>query len=309
MTGNADNAGVDNARQLAIGEFLDYISGVRGVSPNTREAYGRDLGRWFHWLRQRGLNPAGCSMADLLEFVGLERERGISGRSVARLLSVLRTYYGYLQLERGEQSDPTRDFQAPRIRRPLPSYLSVEEVGMLLQQPDTGTARGTKDRAVLEVLYAAGLRVSELTDLRLRDLDRRGRLLTCRGKGGKERLVPVGTTAWEWLQHYLGSTGRGALLGQRNSDRVFVSARGSGLSRQGVWKMVAAYGALAGLGRKVGPHMLRHSYATHLLERGADLHSVQMLLGHSDIATTQIYTHVSRERLRAVYDQFHPRAR
>lgn len=308
MVSTPHNAGPGKARQLAIGEFLDYLSGVRGVTSNTREAYGRDLDRWFHWLEEQGLEPGRCSMADVLTFVGSERERGLSGRSVARLLSVLRTYYGYLQLERGEEGDPTRDLQSPRVRRSLPSYLTLEEIEQLLAQPDTGTSRGLKDRTVLEVLYAGGLRVSELTGLQLRDLDRRGRLVTCRGKGGKERLVPIGSVAWEWILRYL-ERGRGVLLGNRQSDRFFVSARGCGLSRQGVWKMVAAHARDAGLGKRVGPHMLRHSFATHLLERGADLHSIQMLLGHSDIATTQIYTHVSRERLRTIYDRYHPRAR
>lgn len=300
--------GQDRSRLLAIGEFLDYLSGVRGVATNTREAYGRDLERFFVWLEQQGIVPLDCSMADLLQFVGSERERGLSARSVARLLSVLRTYYAYLQLERGTETDPTRDLESPRVRRPLPSYLTMDEVSVLLEQPDTDTLRGLKDRTMLEVLYAGGLRVSELTALRLMDLDRRGRLITCRGKGGKERLVPLGAAAWKWIQRYLGE-GRDALLGQRQSDRLFVSARGRGMSRQGVWKMVATYARIAGLGKRVGPHMLRHSFATHLLERGADLHTVQMLLGHSDIATTQIYTHVSRERLRTVYDRYHPRAR
>lgn len=297
------------ARLLAVGEFLDYLSGVRGVSSNTREAYGRDLGRWFVWLAEQGLDPRDCSMADLLQFVGQERERGLSGRSVARLLSVLRTYYSYLLLERGAQSDPTRDLDSPRIRRRLPVYLSLEEVEQLLRQPDPTTPRGLKDRTILELFYAAGLRVSELTGLRVRDLDHRGRMITVRGKGGKERLVPVGSAAWKWIRRYLDEGGRGALLGSRHSDNLFVSARGTGLSRQGVWKMVAAQGRKAGLGKRVGPHTLRHSFATHLLERGADLHTVQLLLGHSDIATTQIYTHVSRERLRSVYDRYHPRAR
>ncbi len=309
MAGHPQKNQHHGVHTLAIGEFLDYLSGVRGVSPNTREAYGRDLLRWFTWLDGRGLEAGGCSMTDLLQFVGEERERGLSGRSVARLLSVLRSYYGYLTLERGTENDPTRDMDSPRIRRPLPVYLSFEEVEQLLNQPDTTSPRGLKDRTILEVLYAAGLRVSELTGLRVRDLDHRGRLLTCRGKGGKERLGPVGTSAWKWIRRYLDEGGRGALLGGRQSDRLFVSTRGKGLSRQGVWKMVATQGRKAGLGKRVGPHMLRHSFATHLLERGADLHTVQVLLGHSDIATTQIYTHVSRERLRSVYDRYHPRAR
>lgn len=304
-TGNS--AAAKRARRLAAGEFLDYLSGVRGVSANTREAYGRDLERWLQWLERRGMAPGGGSLADLLEFVGTERERGLSGRSVARLLSVLRSYYGYLQLEQGAEGDPTRDMESPRIRRPLPVYLALDEVEQLLAQPDTGTPRGVKDRAVLETLYAAGLRVSELTGLRPRDLDRRARLLTCRGKGGKERLVPVGAAAWTWIERYR-EEARPALLKGRAAERFFVSARGKGLTRQAVWKMVAACGARAGLGKRVGPHMLRHSFATHLLERGADLHSVQLLLGHSDISTTQIYTHVSRERLRKVYDRYHPRA-
>lgn len=302
-----NSASERHARQLAAGEFLDYLSGVRGVSANTREAYGRDLERWLQWLQQRGIAPGGGSLADLLEFVGAERERGLSGRSVARLLSVLRSYYGYLQLEQGAEGDPTRDLESPRIRRPLPAYLAMDEVEQLLDRPDTATPRGVKDRAVLETLYAGGLRVSELTGLRSRDLDRRARLLTCRGKGGKERLVPVGSAAWAWIERYRDEA-RPALLKGRRCEHFFVSARGRGLTRQAVWKMVAACGRSAGLGKKVGPHMLRHSFATHLLERGADLHSVQLLLGHSDIATTQIYTHVSRERLRAVYDRFHPRA-
>jgi len=308
VTQTKSDAGAGSVRRCAVGEFLDYLSGVRGASVNTREAYGRDLERWFLWLERAGLSAENCAMADLLQFVGEERERGLSARSVARLLSVLRSYYGYLQLERGAAGDPTRDMDSPKVRRPLPVYLTVGEVEQLLAVPDTGNPRGLKDRAVLEVLYGGGLRVSELTGLRLRDMDRRSRLVTCRGKGGKERLVPLGGKAWTWLERYL-EQGRGSLLGERKSDRLFVSARGGSLTRQAVWKMVAQRAQEAGLGKRVGPHMLRHSFATHLLEGGADLHTVQLLLGHSDIATTQIYTHVSGERLRTVYDRFHPRAR
>ncbi len=224
MAGHPSQNPNHGAHALAIGEFLDYLSGVRGVSPNTREAYGRDLLRWFTWLDGRGLEAGGCSMTDLLQFVGEERERGLSGRSVARLLSVLRSYYGYLTLERGTENDPTRDMDSPRIRRPLPVYLSFEEVEQLLNQPDTTSPRGLKDRTILEVLYAAGLRVSELVGLHLNSCNLMAGFLRVTGKGNKERLVPFGQTAREEIESYLEHC-RPLILKGRRCNYLFVTGR------------------------------------------------------------------------------------
>jgi integrase/recombinase XerD len=233
--------------------------------------------------------------------------RGYSPRSVARLVAALRGFYRFLVVDRRLPSSPAEDLRAPRAWPSLPTYLSVEQVDRLLEAPDTASPRGVRDRALIEVLYATGLRVSELVGLKAADLNLDGGYLTCLGKGSKERIVPMGESAVEWVRRYLREA-RPAILGGRTSPWLFVSGpRGTPLTRVGFWKLLKRYGASMGMARELTPHVLRHSFATHLLERGADLRAIQMMLGHADLSTTQIYTHVLEARLRAVYDRFHPR--
>jgi integrase/recombinase XerD len=234
---------------------------------------------------------------------------GRSPRSVARAIACYRGFYRFLVIDRRLKTNPADELRAPRAWKTLPRHLSVDEVDRLLEQPDVKTPRGLRDRALIEVLYATGLRVSELISLRPADVNLDASYLTCTGKGEKQRIVPIGDEATGWVRRYL-RDGRPALLGKRTSPRLFVNARrgGPGLTRVGFWKILKAYGRSAEVTGALSPHMLRHSFATHLLERGADLRAIQMMLGHADLSTTQIYTHVLQQRMRTVYDRFHPRA-
>jgi integrase/recombinase XerD len=234
---------------------------------------------------------------------------GRSPRSVARAVACFRGFYRFLVVDGKARSSPATDLRPPRAWTTLPRYLSVEEIDRLLAQPDVGTARGLRDRALIELLYATGMRVSELIGLRPADVNLGASYLTCTGKGDKQRIVPIGEEATIWVTRYL-SGARSSLLRKRHSTRLFVNARGGGLglTRVGFWKVLKGYARQAGLKTSISPHMLRHSFATHLLERGADLRAIQMMLGHADLSTTQIYTHVLESRMRSVYDQFHPRA-
>jgi integrase/recombinase XerD len=232
---------------------------------------------------------------------------GLSPRSVARLVACVRGFYKFVAVEQKLPHNPADDLRAPRAWAALPKFLGMEEVDRLLAQPDTSTPRGLRDKALIEVLYATGLRVSELIALRAGDLNLEEGYLTCIGKGDKQRMVPLGTDAVDWVRRYV-RDGRSALLKKKASNWLFVNARdGGSLSRVGFWKVLKAYGKAAGLSRELSPHVLRHSFATHLLERGADLRMIQVMLGHADLSTTQIYTHVLEARLRMVYDRYHPR--
>jgi integrase/recombinase XerD len=232
---------------------------------------------------------------------------GRSPRSVARAVACYRGFYRFLVVSGHRQDNPAVDVRAPRAWKTLPKFLSLDEVDRLLASPDTSDPRGVRDRAMIEVFYATGLRVSEMVSLRQQDLNLESGYLTCTGKGRKQRLVPIGDEASAWLTRYI-TQARPALLKKRSSPKLFVNARGgAGLTRVGFWKILKAYGRQANLPRMLSPHVLRHSFATHLLERGADLRAIQMMLGHSDLSTTQIYTHILDARLRAVYDKFHPR--
>jgi integrase/recombinase XerD len=244
----------------------------------------------------------------LVDFLaGLYREK-LESRTVARHLVTLRNFFRFAQMQEIVTKDPSLNLESPKIRRTLPGYLRLEEVERLLAQPDPKTAAGLRDRAMLEVLYSTGLRVSELTGLRVTDLDSKVGCIRCIGKGDKERIVPAGRKALGMVEKYLRDA-RPELLGKGvSSPALFVNRRGHSLSRVGVWKILSAYGRRAGLRVALTPHMLRHSFATHLLERGADLRSVQLMLGHADISTTQIYTHVVEERLKQIYKAHHPRA-
>ncbi len=293
--------------EVAIRSFLGYIRVEKGLAENTRLAYARDLGKLAAFAAQRSLSLDAIRRADVLDFLSSLYRRKLDSRSVARYLVTLRNFFRFAVREGLIEEDPTENLQSPRIRSRLPSFLSLEEVEKLLQQPDPETPLGLRDKAMLELLYGTGLRVSELLHLKLEDVRFDMGYLRSLGKGSKERLVPVGRSALAAVQAYWRS-GRPKLLKQKSCPYLFVNQRGSRLSRVGFWKILAAYGRKAGLRSGLSPHKLRHSFATHLLERGADLRSVQMMLGHADIATTQIYTHVVQDRLKQVYKAHHPRA-
>jgi integrase/recombinase XerD len=293
--------------QIPIRSFLNYIQVEKGLAENTRLAYGRDLDKLSDFATHRGKTIQEIGRADILDFLASLYRKGLDSRSVARHLVTLRNFFRFAQREGLIPEDPSEHMESPRVRMRLPTFLTVEEVKRLLAQPDTETPGGLRDRAMLELLYGAGLRVSEMLDLKLDDVRFEMGYLRTVGKGSKERLVPVGRAALTAVQQYL-KHGRTKLLKKKTSPYLFVNHRGARLGRVGMWKILAAYGRKAGLRGKLSPHKLRHSFATHLLEGGADLRSVQMMLGHADIATTQIYTHVVQDRLKQVYKAHHPRA-
>jgi integrase/recombinase XerD len=291
-----------------ISSFLTYVKVEKGLSSNTVSAYRRDLVKFDVFAQKRKLSLEAVSRDDLVDFLaGLYRLK-LESRTVARHLVTLRNFFRFAQIHELITTDPSINLESPKIRRSLPGYLRLEEVERLLEQPDSTTALGLRDRAMLEVLYSTGLRVSELIGLRVSDLDSKVGCVRCTGKGDKERIVPVGRKALMMVEKYLREA-RPKLLGKlRGSPTLFVNRRGVSLSRVGVWKILSGHGKRAGLRVSLTPHMLRHSFATHLLERGADLRSVQLMLGHADISTTQIYTHVVEERLKQIYKAHHPRA-
>ena len=292
----------------AISSFLTHIRVEKGLSANTVSAYRRDLMKFSDFAQKRKLSLEAVRSDDLMDFLaGLYRQR-LESKSVARHLVSLRNFFRFAQTQELIPADPSVNLESPKIRRSLPGYLRLEEVERLLAQPDGKTPFGMRDRAMLEVLYSAGLRVSELIGLRVSDLDTKVGCVRCIGKGDKERIVPIGKKALGMVERYLREA-RPKLLGKATgSPTLFVNRRGGALSRVGVWKILSSYGRRAGLRVALTPHMLRHSFATHLLERGADLRSVQLMLGHADISTTQIYTHVVEERLKQIYKAHHPRA-
>ena len=290
-----------------IDEYVSYLRDVRRMSPNTVESYARDLGALAGFAEQRGVTVESLQRQDLEAFVRHLMSAGLAPRSVARTVACVRGFYRFVAIEQKRTESPADDLQPPRAWAALPRFLSLEDVDKLLAQPDTATPRGLRDKALIEVLYATGLRVSELIALRAGDLNLEEGYLTCIGKGDKQRMVPLGQEAAEWVRRYI-REGRGPLLRKRTSPWLFVNARDGGpLSRVGFWKVLKEYGIKAGLPGDLSPHLLRHSFATHLLDRGADLRMIQVMLGHADLSTTQIYTHVLEARLRAVYDKFHPR--
>ena len=294
-----------------IDAYLDYLRVERRLAANTLEAYARDLHALSSFAAREEETLERLSRAHLEQFVQQLMGSGLSPRSVARTVAAVRGYYRYLVLDRKIERTPADDLRPPRAWPALPRVLSADQVDVLIAQPDTTTPRGLRDRAMIEVLYATGMRVSELVAIRAVDLHVEAQYLTCIGKGNKERLIPIGEQACEWVRRYQGD-GRPVLVRTskkgRVTPRLFLNARGGALSRVGFWKILKAHSRGAGLPSSISPHMLRHSFATHLLERGADLRAIQMMLGHADLSTTQIYTHVLEARLREVYDRFHPRA-
>lgn len=290
-----------------IDTYLGYLRDVRRLSPNTIESYARDLAALGAFAAGREKAVEALDRRDLEAFARQMIAGGLSPRSAARAVACVRGFFKFLLVEKKIAADPAEDFRAPRAWPALPKYLGLEDVDRLLAQPDPSTPRGLRDKALIELLYATGLRVTELLSLKPGDVSLDAGYLTCIGKGDKQRIVPLGHSAADWIRRYA-AEGRPALLKGRKSPWLFVNAKAGGrLSRVGFWKLLKDYGVKAGVPRGLSPHVLRHSFATHLLERGADLRAIQMMLGHADLSTTQIYTHVLEARLRAVYDQFHPR--
>jgi integrase/recombinase XerD len=286
--------------------YLDHLRVERRLADHTLESYARDLAGLAAFAAGVNRTPERLDRAALEAFVRQQMASGLSPRSVARSVAAVRGFYRFLVLDRHLEDSPAEDLRPPRAWPALPKFLAIEQVDALIAQPDVTTARGLRDRALIELLYATGMRVSELISVRPADLHLEEQYLTCIGKGNKERLIPIGEQAAMWIRRYQ-REGRQALLQRRSSPRLFVNARGGALSRVGFWKILKGYGRRANLPSSLSPHVLRHSFATHLLERGADLRAIQLMLGHADLSTTQIYTHVLEARLRSIYDRFHPR--
>lgn len=287
--------------------FLDSLWLESGLSKNTVEAYRRDLMAFAMWLAQDEVSLSAATREDILHYQGVRIQESRKARSEARLLSSLRRFYRYLCREEIRESDPTTQIESPRLGRPLPEGLTEQEVENLLKQPDISHHLGLRDRTMLEVLYATGLRVSELVTLTIEQLNMRQGLVRCVGKGNKERLVPLGEVALDWLQQYL-IEARPFLLQGYVSEDLFPTRRGKAMTRQAFWYLIKRYALQAEIEKPLSPHTLRHAFATHLLNHGADLRVVQLLLGHSDLSTTQIYTHIARERLKSLHASHHPRA-
>jgi integrase/recombinase XerD len=290
-----------------IDAYLDHLRVERRLADHTLESYARDLVALAEYAAGAGCAVDALDRAALEAFVREQRNGGLSPRSVARRVAAVRGFYRFLVLDRRLSRNPADDLRPPRAWPALPKFLTLEEVDTLIAQPDVSTPLGLRDRAMIELLYATGVRVSELVSVRTADLHLADHYMTCIGKGSKERLIPIGEQASDWIGNYQASA-RHELVKGRASPRLFVNARGGSLSRVGFWKILKKHARGANLPRTISPHVLRHSFATHLLERGADLRAIQMMLGHADVSTTQIYTHVLDARLRTVYDRFHPRA-
>ncbi len=293
-------------------DFLGYLELERGLSRNTLEAYRSDLQQYADFLERHGLDPLEVNTVDLMEFISelataTPERPAAAPATLQRKIACLRSFYRHLRREQIIDRDPSSELRAPRARARLPKVLSRDEVGRLLEQPVGTSPAALRDRALLETMYACGLRASEAIGLELSELDLEAGILRAHGKGSKERIVPVGGKAIEALGAYL-AKGRPQLVGVRPERRVFVNLRGGGLTRQGLYKIVRRHARTAGLEQRMSPHTLRHTFATHLLTGGCDLRSLQEMLGHADIGTTQIYTHLSTERLRDVYFEAHPRA-
>jgi integrase/recombinase XerD len=291
---------------LLIETFLDALWLERGLSENTLTAYRSDLAGLAKWLESRGATLIDADRLQLLDYLQLRVEQGSKRRTSARLLSSIRQFYHYLVREERLTEDPTAQIDAPRLERPLPGSLTEREVEMLLAAPVTDDVLGMRDRTMLEVLYASGLRVSELVGLTLEQVNLQQGVVRVIGKGSKERLIPLGEEAIVWLERYLREA-RPLLIEGRPSHALFPSRRGTAMSRQAFWQLIKRYAKRASINKAISPHTLRHAFATHLLNHGADLRVVQMLLGHSSLSTTQIYTHVARERLKNLHGQHHPR--
>lgn len=295
--------------QDLIGDFINYLAVERGLASNTLESYGRDLRQYYEYLQTKGklTSLREASRANVISYLLQMEKAGKSPATIARRLAALKSFYQFLVRESMVERDPTANLESPKLDRKLPKVLTVREVETLLRQPKTGTVNGLRDKAMLEVLYATGIRVSELVSLAVADVNLEMRYVRCLGKGSKERLVPLGTIACQAVTEYL-ARGRPKIVKDPGERSLFVNHHGRRMTRQGFWKIIKKYASEAGIKKSITPHTLRHSFATHLLENGADVRAVQEMLGHADIATTQVYTHINRGRLRDVYKNSHPRA-
>ena len=299
-----DKGSTGKANHLAD-QFIHHLRVEKGLAKNTIESYSRDLTRYFDFLEKRSLPPLKASQIDIMDYVS-SLAGALCVRSIARNLSSLKVFYRFLVSDGKLKTNPARLISNPKLPRRLPGVLSSEEVERLLAAPDVQTPRGLRDRAMLELLYASGLRVSELVGLKMVSVNLEAGWVRTVGKGSKERMVPMGSKAQQSLKEYLADS-RPRLLKKRSSSHLFVTSRAKPMSRQAFWKIIKRCARLAGIRKEISPHSLRHSFASHLLEHGADLRSVQIMLGHADIATTQIYTHVTRERLKQIHEKYHPR--
>ena len=303
---NRETFGDKNKRMNHLADrFLNHLKVERGLANNTVEAYSGDLRRFFNFLGKKRLLPSSVTGEDVSEY--FQRLDGmLSSRSIVRNASVIRMFFRFLLSVNEIKKNPARLLESPKLPKRLPSVLSQQEVERLLSQPDNSKPRGMRDRAMLELLYATGLRVSELINLKISDCNLEAGFVRTMGKGSKERVVPMGDKAIEALKEYL-SAARPGFLKDRQVPHIFLTVRGRPMTRQGFWKLIKNYGKEALIAKKITPHSVRHSFASHLLEAGADLRSVQVMLGHTDISTTQIYTHVTRARLKELHEQCHPR--
>ncbi|MBT5723135.1 MAG: site-specific tyrosine recombinase XerD [Gammaproteobacteria bacterium] len=293
--------------QALIDRFLDALWLEKGLSDNTLKAYRGDLEKFGDWAQRQAKSIIAIRREDILQYLSYRMGKGLKARSTARCLSCLRALYRYLLREKMLSDDPTLRVENPKLGRPLPETLTEQDVERLLAAPDTNTSMGVRDRTMLEVLYACGLRVSELTNLQLSEINLRQGVIRIVGKGSKERLVPMGEESIVWVSRYLAEARLELLKKNLAQDCVFPSNRGVAMTRQAFWYRIKAHAQTAGIQKKLSPHTLRHAFATHLLNHGADLRVVQLLLGHSDLSTTQIYTHVAQHRMKELHERHHPR--
>ncbi len=296
-----------HAVEQLLDQFLHYLVVEKGLSKNTIEAYSHGLNRFLDYLKKKGIQEIPrVNKFDVRAFLLALKKKGLSTKSVVRNLVAIRSLFQFLIREGILETNPIETLESPKIPKTLPEILTLKEVEQLLEQPNPKTPMGMRDRAMLEVLYATGMRVSELTQLPMNQINLEGGYVLVFGKGSKERIIPLGSEAMKWVALYLKGP-RERLAKRKESPFLFISRMGRGMSRQQFWKHIKAYGRKAGVQKRITPHLLRHSFASHLLERGADLRSVQMMLGHVDISTTQIYTHVTGERLKKIHQRYHPR--
>ncbi|MCK4766015.1 MAG: site-specific tyrosine recombinase XerD [Candidatus Aminicenantes bacterium] len=288
------------------GKYLVYLQLERGLAENTIISYKQELEKFAAYLDKKKLRHTGISETDTVNFIKDEAVKGNSLATQSHLISVLKSFYKYLIAEDKIDFNPAANISFPKKWKVLPKYLTMDQVGALLDLPGTGKPMGLRDKAILELMYATGLRISEVTGLKLDNIYLDDSFLRVMGKGGKERVVPFGEKAEQCVKDYM-HHGRSKLLKQKQNDFVFLNRNGEQLSRQGLWKIIKGYGKKLGISTNLTPHTLRHSFATHLLEKGADLRSIQMMLGHSSISTTEIYTYVAKHRVKKIYDKFHPR--
>jgi integrase/recombinase XerD len=305
--GHGDPLNIGNTMDQMLDQFLHYLIVEKGLAKNTIEAYSHDLNRFSDYLKAKGIQDIlNVGKFDVRAFLLVLKRQGLSTKTISRNLVAIRTFFKFLIQEGILEANPIEEVGSPTVAKTLPEILTLKEVEELLEQPNIKTPLGIRDRAMLEMLYATGMRVSELTRLPMNQVNLEGGYVLIYGKGSKERMVPLGSEAMKWLALYL-RMARGRFAKRKESNALFISRSGKGMSRQRFWRSLKEYGRRAGIRKRISPHLLRHSFASHLLERGADLRSVQIMLGHVDISTTQIYTHVTGERLKKIHQRYHPR--